>query len=153
MLSGGLDGKVAVADDALATGYEEPTEGVQGKFVRLRDVNVVRARKKKRKQRIKTKLKAMNALQSPTSSVASDDLSATSPQSQSSEMSSIGSPTHARSSFESMSACSFSFASSPASPTGTESQGVRVEGRAARGLMLRGRCWLVLSSVGLTLVE
>ena len=33
VLSGGLDGKVAVADDALATGYEEPTEGVQGKFV------------------------------------------------------------------------------------------------------------------------
>ena len=122
VLSGGLDGKVAVADDALATGYEEPTEGVQGKFVRLRDVNVVRARKKKRKQRIKTKLKAMNALQSPTSSVASDDLSATSPQSQSSEMSSIGSPTNARSSFESMSACSFSFASSPQSPTGTESK-------------------------------
>ena len=43
VVSGGLDGKVAVADDALATGYEEPTEGVQGKFVRLRDVNVVRA--------------------------------------------------------------------------------------------------------------
>ena len=126
VLSGGLDGKVAVADDALATGYVEPSDSERGKFVRLRDVNVVRARKKKRKQRIKTKLKAVHALSSPTSSVqsptGSDDLSSAMSPTSFSESSSVGSPTNARSSFESMSACSFSFASAPNSPTGTESK-------------------------------
>lgn len=101
VVSGGLDGLVAIADEALPDGYVQATDGLRGRSARLRDVRVERTR----------------TVASPAGSDSCD-----SPLSQRSDDASHMSPV-GRGSFLS------SFASSPISPAATES-GAFVGGQA-----------------------